>query len=296
MIRACDDAPLPDEDDIQVLITQNPLTVETRQMPPPHLVYKGGAVQANPAKGKWVKKETFLRPAEIKKWAMYMIPHGGEQFDRRTRFDHAKLVAFAKLFTERCRACGMSVPAPADMKPIFGNFEQMEDVFKACKQEKCDFVFFVTSDAITNLHSFMKHCEQRFGIVSQDLKMSNADEILSRGKQETLSNIIAKTNVKLGGQNYTITAADPMIKTMINEGTLFIGLGTSHPGAMGSYERARGATPSIPSVIGYSANLKASGFVEFPLHLVLRADHVVLCGRFRHSSTVDEAEVAGAKA
>lgn len=46
---------------------------------------------------------------------------------------------------------------------------------------------------------------------------------------------------------------------MLEEGTLFIGLGVSHPGAMGSYERARGATPRDPSVIGVSFEIKGGG-------------------------------------
>jgi len=125
----------------------------------------------------------------------------------------------------------MTVPAPADVRPIQGSCDIMEEVFKVCKAEKCDFVFFVTSDAITNLHSqfdhvnwdkhklslfsdFMKRCEQRFGIVSQDLKMNNADEIVNRGKQETMINIISKTNIKLGGLNYSVTVSDYLLITL----------------------------------------------------------------------------------
>ena len=40
------------------------------------------------------------------------------------------------------------------------------------------------------------------------------------------------------------------IHNLIEDGTLFIGLGISHPGALGNYERARGAAPNVPSVIG----------------------------------------------
>ncbi|KAI1729709.1 piwi domain-containing protein [Ditylenchus destructor] len=47
---------------------------------------------------------------------------------------------------------------------------------------------------------------------------------------------------------------------MIMADTLFIGLGISHPGAMGNYERARGKTPDVPSVIGYAANMKKDPF------------------------------------
>lgn len=50
----------------------------------------------------------------------------------------------------------------------------------------------------------MKACEQKYEIVTQDLKLSNAAEIACRGKPETVENIVAKTNEKLGGINYSV--------------------------------------------------------------------------------------------
>uniref|UniRef100_A0A915D8A0 Piwi domain-containing protein n=1 Tax=Ditylenchus dipsaci TaxID=166011 RepID=A0A915D8A0_9BILA len=37
-------------------------------------------------------------------------------------------------------------------------------------------------------------------------------------------------------------------------------LGISHPGAMGNYERARGAVPDVPSVLVYCSNMKKDPF------------------------------------
>jgi len=102
--------------------------------------------------------------------------------------------------------------------------------------------------------------EQEHQIVTQDLKMSNALEIVKRGKPETLRNIVAKSNEKLGGLNYTLRLKNENIQSLIDDGTLFIGLGISHPGAMGNLERARGATPTQPSVIGYAANILKDPF------------------------------------
>ena len=58
------------------------------------------------------------------------------------------------------------------------------------------------------------------------------------------------------------------MQTLIDEGTLFIGLGISHPGAMGNYERARGATPVEPSVIGVSLPLAIfSVVIRYPKYI-----------------------------
>jgi hypothetical protein len=81
-----------------------------------------------------------------------------------------------------------------------------------------------------------------------------------------VQNIVCKTNEKLGGINYTLHLRDERLLKILQkniffkhfsvheltEETLFIGLSTSHPGAMSDHERARGATPQAPSVIGVS--------------------------------------------
>lgn len=40
------------------------------------------------------------------------------------------------------------------------------------------------------------------------------------------------------------------VRSMISNGTLFIGLGTSHPGSINKYDRLRDSKTKIPSVIG----------------------------------------------
>lgn len=50
----------------------------------------------------------------------------------------------------------------------------------------------------------IKSCEQKYQIVTQDLKLSNVIQITNFKKHETLRNIVAKTNIKLGGLNYSI--------------------------------------------------------------------------------------------
>lgn len=42
---------------------------------------------------------------------------------------------------------------PADKQMIQPNPEDVDGCVKICKEHNCDFVFFVTSDAVTNLHS-----------------------------------------------------------------------------------------------------------------------------------------------
>ncbi|KAI1729818.1 piwi domain-containing protein [Ditylenchus destructor] len=232
-----------------IKITATPLTAAARRLPNPAIQYRGGNIETN-EDGKWQLKDSFVVPATCEKWAMYMIPGGTGEADRRNRFTIENLVSFSKEFVRMCLACGMQIGAPADIRQINSTVEEVEKTMDICKEEKCDLVFFVTADAITNLHN----------VLTQDLKMNNAFEITTRGKPDTMRNIVCKTNQKLGGLNYTVIIKDPATRSMIEAATLFIGLGVSHAGAMGNYERARGATSDIPSVIGYAANMKGDPF------------------------------------
>lgn len=119
----------------------------------------------------------------------------------------------------------------------------------------------------------IKRCEQKYQIITQDLKMKNVWETINRNKRETMRNIICKTNEKMGGVNYSLTCTDKRflsqrifwkcflissIQDMICDGTLFVGLGVSHPGAVSNLDRMRqdkkrdDGKQVVPSVIGVS--------------------------------------------
>lgn len=50
----------------------------------------------------------------------------------------------------------------------------------------------------------MKMLERRYDIVTQDVKRSVAVKAISQRQSQILENIVFKTNVKMGGLNYTL--------------------------------------------------------------------------------------------
>ncbi|KAL3119144.1 hypothetical protein niasHT_003927 [Heterodera trifolii] len=241
-----------------ISITEKPLTVDARRLPLPLVVYLDKEVRADRDDAKWNMNNFFLLPAEVKTWAIYLISGGSR--DEKYNFSSTDMDNFVACYLQMCRKHGMTISNPADQQMIDATPGDVENTIMECKRYHCNFVFFITSDAVKALHEVIKACEQKYEIVTQDLKLSNACEISRRGKPETVENIVAKSNEKLGGINYSVRVTNPDVQRMLEEGTLFIGLGVSHPGAMGSYERARGATPRDPSVIGYAANMKKNPF------------------------------------
>jgi hypothetical protein len=99
-------------------------------------------------------------------------------------------------------------------------------------------------------------------VVTQDLKLSSVQDIIERGRPQTLENIVQKTNMKLGGLNYSIIITEPGLKDLFGPATLYLGLAMSHPGSVSDYERPRGTSLqySAPSVIGYAANMMKHPF------------------------------------
>ncbi|CAK5090943.1 unnamed protein product [Meloidogyne enterolobii] len=236
-----------------------PLIAKGRRLPPPTILFgRERESMVDKDSGKWQVRDAFYLPATIEKWAIYLIPAARTR--EKYRFGENEMNDFIRAYINCCKQHGMIINGPADKQMLQPNPDDVDKCIGICKDNNCDFVFFVTSDAVTNLHNLIKGCERKYEIVTQDLKLSNAAEIAMRGKQETVLNIVCKTNEKMGGINYTIKLAGQGIHNLIEDGTLFIGLGISHPGALGNYERARGAAPNVPSVIGYAANMKKHSF------------------------------------
>jgi len=51
----------------------------------------------------------------------------------------------------------------------------------------------------------MKYIEQKTEVVTQGVKISTVKNVIFKDRIQTLANIIHKTNVKMGGLNYTVS-------------------------------------------------------------------------------------------
>ncbi|KAF7638165.1 hypothetical protein Mgra_00002391 [Meloidogyne graminicola] len=145
----------------------------------------------------------------------------------------------------------------------------------------------------------MKAIEQKTEVITQGLKISTVKDVVAKNKFLTLENIVNKTNVKMGGLNYNIVLpVQSDLSLIYKNDTLIIGIGTNHPmGGMGqesnqSGDPQQGAQPttsgtgsdnngngngngnggngndmlprgSVPSVVGFCANIGKNGPYEF---------------------------------
>ncbi|OZC06093.1 hypothetical protein X798_06925 [Onchocerca flexuosa] len=99
----------------------------------------------------------------------------------------------------------------------------------------------------------MKYIESKEQVVTQDLKATTAVAVAVQNKRQTLENIVNKTNIKLGGLNYSVHLETNCDKWLTKAGFLVVGLDIAHPAVSMVSRKDRNF---VPSVIGYSANIK----------------------------------------
>ncbi|TMS33025.1 hypothetical protein L596_000809 [Steinernema carpocapsae] len=249
-------------------ITPTALQVQARLLQNPTIVYGRNSTMKPDEKATWRlarQKPVYLKPAKVDKWAMFVICGG----NRSDCVDQDILNQFSNMMVQECRARGMTVSDPTGFSFIGASREVVQETLEKAKTEGNQFCFFITNNDVTNIHQFMKFQERKLSIVTQDMKMSSAFDVVRKGKRQTLENVVNKTNMKNGGVNYSLRFDDPAfsMEKLLPKDRLVIGLATTHPKPIvGKKEQDEGphdkkkqmhqqrTGPPVPSVVGVAAN------------------------------------------
>ncbi|VIO97196.1 PAZ domain containing protein [Brugia malayi] len=220
-----------------------------RVLPQPVIEYHtNGWINPN-EKTVWMDgKKYYLIPAVCEKW--YAVALMGP---REERFHENQFCTYIKMFLERCRKHGMQIRDPIGYEYIRRSKEQdIESLIIKAKKSGATFIHFVTADEL-NYHARMKYIESQEQILTQDLKASTALGIVMKRQYQTLDNIVNKTNIKMGGLNYSVHLEENCDRWLGRPGFLIVGLDIAHP----SYSRVPNKDRNtVLSVVGYSANIK----------------------------------------
>ena len=238
-------------------VVEKPVTVNTRVLPPPYILYgNGNTATPEPSRATWGQRAHYLVPCDLGKWAIYVL--GSMPPRNRSRFEENECRQFLGCFQQQCIRVGVPYVPPAYMGAIPINADRLKEEFEACKKDGFTFMFFIHADNDQSLHKVVKLFERQYEIVTQLVKMQNAGDIVSKGKQQTMENIIHKTNVKLGGVNYELRLPEDGIAQTLGNDILCIGLSLNHPGAINPTLRT--TVGMAPTIVGYAANDKIHPF------------------------------------
>ncbi|KAF1770753.1 hypothetical protein GCK72_002576 [Caenorhabditis remanei] len=227
-----------------IKVYPEPLMVKARELEGKEILYDR---KVNTESGKWrAPPGGYNKPCAFPDlWAMYAV--GTQQ----SRFSAGDLNNFSNMFMETLQRKGIKVPTPAETCLLHA--DQIMDKLQSVSESKCKFVFVITDDNITHLHQKYKALEQRTMMIVQDMKMSKAVSVAKDGKRLTLENVLNKTNMKLGGLNYTVSDA----KKSLTDEQLVIGVGISAP-PPGTKFILEGKGHLNPQIIGFASNAIAN--------------------------------------
>ena len=216
------------------------IKVDGRVLEAPTLQYKtmeGVAKQVIPRRGKWdMINKKFYNGIEIKDWAIAC-------FACKTQVSQESLIQFVESFKRISNEAGMPIPEdPFNWKYVPNNVLQVEPYFQYLKSERPKVqLILVVLPGKTPIYAEVKRIgDTVLGIATQCIQAKNISRIGNQA--QTISNIVLKVNVKLGGINNILL---PEIRPeILKQPVMFLGASVAHPSA-GDIRR-----PSIAAVVG----------------------------------------------
>lgn len=210
---------------IDINVSNEPLEVKANIINPPTLAFDQEEVSVDLQKSNiWIGGK-FLLGSSIDRWGVYALNRGSDVINKD------ELTKFARRYVSECNKRGMSVTQPNDIDVFDLEHDitkKLKDLLLLLKSYGCQFALFVHPDKGDQVHHMIKLMEQQTGVVTQGMKTQTVHNIMLGGASETLQNIIQKTNVKIGGLNYTLSVSSPGAEMLLGD-TLFIGFGINHP-------------------------------------------------------------------
>ncbi|KAI1718340.1 piwi domain-containing protein [Ditylenchus destructor] len=250
----------------QIRVVDHPLSINGRTLPPPELEFgKRFITRVNQTNFTWQGKE-FLIPSVCTKWEAHAF------LAPRERLMEKDFGVFLNRFVSEANHRGMQMPPVSKFELLHSDSKTLKAKIQQAAENGCDFFLAIHPDAADDLHCDVKLYESNFSIVTQAIRYGTLMNMIQRGQPQTIMNIVNKTNVKLGGLNYSLSVNSLDALETLGKETLYIGFGMNHPGGgLGMGDEVEEASTAgkgqektaAPSIIGYSANVGLKHPFEF---------------------------------
>ncbi|KAI6189329.1 hypothetical protein M3Y99_01943000 [Aphelenchoides fujianensis] len=233
-------------------IAEQPMEVTGHQFDAPAVQYANSKSVLDFVKGNWGSGKYF-RAASITKWGIYNFRRAGDRGGNNMTMPDLR--TFHDAFIHFCQQKGMHIGRANDAKDLEipdareQEHEQIKTLMENAAAGGCQFVLYVTGKADISIHHTLKYFEQQTGIITQNVTAPIARQcagIGERAMRQTFENVVNKTNMKVGGINYTVSMEDA--RKDLAEHDLFIGVSSNVSG--GGFQGG----VKHPTVVGYAAN------------------------------------------
>lgn len=173
-----------------------------RYLQAPDLDFDNFVARVNPANGTWQGRK-YLIPAGCNKWVACAF------LSQRDRLSDKDFRVFIQRYVNEANQKGMKIPPPEQIVLFGSDLREVDNNIKRAAMEGFKFLFAIHSDAADEVHNTMKLAEQKYGIITQALRFGTYLNMSTKGQPQTLANILNKTNIKLGGLNYSLSFNSP---------------------------------------------------------------------------------------
>ncbi|EFP07025.1 hypothetical protein CRE_21607 [Caenorhabditis remanei] len=206
--RIVEQVGLTNEVNPDVFRIEQPMIVPAVVLPAPHLNYSSN------------NSRHFVEPKKLTNWEIvflndetcWYVLHLSQKFYEKITSRDVGDILMNEMFE-----CGMQVEPPS-----FSHIrnKDVHSIFTNAMRTGKQLLFFVLSKQ-TAYHEFIKACEQRYDILTQEINLEKARTLARQAR--TRRNIVNKTNMKLGGLNYNIGS-----NFLNEENILVLGFSLSH--------------------------------------------------------------------
>ncbi|PPQ95875.1 hypothetical protein CVT26_015567 [Gymnopilus dilepis] len=209
-------------------ISETPMVVRARVLPPPVLKYGDGSAQKTikPSNGSWnMIDKKFFKPMTIQQWIIVI-------YESERRFPRPQAEDLAAGFCKGAASVGMKVVEHQPLifyengQGIIG--DQLRKAGKACvdvKKHVPTLIVVVLPEGGNQIYTAVKHFgDVTMGVVTQCLKSSKC----GRAKPQYWANVMLKVNVKLGGINSVLGETNVALNDPAHP-TIVMGADVNHP-------------------------------------------------------------------
>uniref|UniRef100_A0A183C8T7 Piwi domain-containing protein n=1 Tax=Globodera pallida TaxID=36090 RepID=A0A183C8T7_GLOPA len=253
----------------KVHVETNMMQAEAQHLYPPALAFSAPNEQIEPnargvmdfrlAERGQPMSRRYAAPCEFPKvWAVVIVQNA-------VRINQCR--QFCESLIKCARARGVQMEMPQRVVDLENtSLESIREQFSFYSKHRCQFILFFAhgkdSGHAGDVHHMFKLQEVEHGVLTQHVSPKIMDKAIGRqGAIMVLDNIMLKMNLKMGGANYDICAAqafkqangirnDIVSEQWLGGKRMFFGLDLSHAPPQSLFERNTGKAPAIPTIVG----------------------------------------------
>jgi eukaryotic translation initiation factor 2C len=236
--------------DANIKVLREPLNLRAHELTHPELETGDGINRPIKESAGWKMNKVYNGQSLVGSqygWASFCFwpSRGGQGCLAQNEMDD-----FLSRYQKQSDFRGIRLGNPRRKEIIMMNkMEDMANIYDWASNNDIAFMLCFHGDGgdAEQVHHEIKANERRYFVITQCIRIGTVRNVIAKGQRLTIDNILNKTNVKLGGLNYTL----PNSRIAKDMKTLIVGFSSNHPGGgIGTVDDTASNVNKPPSYVG----------------------------------------------